>query len=158
MGKNTINFPHMFFPISSIGLFFCNGRISHDRWTGPYTLFLPHNTNRKYVYKKKIGIKGNWSELLKRSCFNIWHSFLLKAFTLAYLGISCLQSYKEFPLISTSTNNSVNYMLPKLHILQNERIWRRKKYQVILANLEKIKVFARIHYNDMQDLYNSQYV
>ena len=25
MGKNTINFPHMFFPISSIGLFFAMG-------------------------------------------------------------------------------------------------------------------------------------
>ena len=37
MAKNTINFPHIFFPIWSMGLF-CNGRISPHRWTRPVTI------------------------------------------------------------------------------------------------------------------------
>ena len=81
-----------------------------------------------------------------------------KHFTLAYLGISCLQKLQGFSFNLYFNKQQCKLYAPKIIHLGKVKNLMKKNHQVILANLEKIEVFARIHYNDMQDLYNSQYV
>ena len=80
-----------------------------------------------------------------------------KHFTLVYLGISCLQKLQGISFnLCFNKQQCKLYALKIIHLAKVKNL--KKKVQVILANLEKIEVFARIHYNDMQDLYNSHYV
>ena len=65
MGKNTINFPHMFFPIWSIGLFFAMGEYPMIDELGLWNLVtfpLPKRW-KKYLWRCNLETASFWFQL-----------------------------------------------------------------------------------------------